>query len=133
MHFALIGVIAMTLTAMTTWFLAVQIENDVNFRSLTVASSDEGGLTPAPLAPGRARAFCYLPLPVSTGLPVHLNAVFALHSNRRALSVASEDDKRSVGVDWNRAQLSDSATAAYALMLTVSHRYVLCNLLNVLM
>ncbi|KAL0410666.1 UNVERIFIED_CONTAM: Sacsin [Sesamum latifolium] len=29
------------------------------------------------------RAFCFLPLPISTGLPVHINAYFELSSNRR--------------------------------------------------
>lgn len=29
------------------------------------------------------RAFCFLPLPVATGLPVHVNAFFELSSNRR--------------------------------------------------
>ena len=29
------------------------------------------------------RAFCFLPLPIRTGLPVHLNAYFELSSNRR--------------------------------------------------
>ena len=28
-------------------------------------------------------AFCFLPLPVQTGLPVHVNAFFELSSNRR--------------------------------------------------
>ena len=29
------------------------------------------------------RAFCFLPLPVLTGLPVHINGYFELSSNRR--------------------------------------------------
>ena len=29
------------------------------------------------------RAFCFLPLPVHTGLPVHINGFFELSSNRR--------------------------------------------------
>lgn len=29
------------------------------------------------------RAFCFLPLPISTGLPAHVNAYFELSSNRR--------------------------------------------------
>eukprot|EP00967_Tisochrysis_lutea_P136754 scaffold244336_cov18-Tisochrysis_lutea.AAC.3 len=31
----------------------------------------------------RGRAYCFLPLPVLTGLPVHVNAFFELSSNRR--------------------------------------------------
>ena len=34
--------------------------------------------------PGQVgRAFCFLPLPVCTGLPVHVNGYFELSSNRR--------------------------------------------------
>lgn len=33
----------------------------------------------------QGRAFCFLPLPVHTGLPVHLQGAFALSSNRRNL------------------------------------------------
>lgn len=31
----------------------------------------------------RGQAFCFLPLPVRTGLPVHVNGYFELSSNRR--------------------------------------------------
>ena len=32
---------------------------------------------------GSGNAFCFLPLPVDTGLPVHVNGFFELSSNRR--------------------------------------------------
>eukprot|EP00983_Pelagomonas_calceolata_P097879 1158290-Pelagomonas_calceolata.AAC.8 len=32
---------------------------------------------------GGGRAYCFLPLPVLTGLPVHVNGFFELSSNRR--------------------------------------------------
>ena len=41
--------------------------------------------------PARGRAYCFLPLPVATGLPAHLNAAFALTSNRRDLWRAGDD------------------------------------------
>ena len=31
------------------------------------------------------KAFCFLPLPISTGLPVHINGLFELSTNRRDL------------------------------------------------
>lgn len=37
----------------------------------------------APLPELTGRAFCFLPLPVSVGLPVHVNGYFELSSNRR--------------------------------------------------
>jgi sacsin len=39
------------------------------------------GSAPEPASPGAA--FCFLPLPVATGLPLHVNAFFELSSNRR--------------------------------------------------
>jgi len=36
-----------------------------------------------PITVVEGRAFCFLPLPVLTGLPVHVNAYFELSSNRR--------------------------------------------------
>ena len=41
------------------------------------------GDAPPPALTGRA--FCFLPLPISTGLPAHVNGCFALTSNRREL------------------------------------------------
>ena len=35
------------------------------------------------LSASSGRAFCFLPLPVRTGLPVHVNGYFELSSNRR--------------------------------------------------
>ena len=59
-------------------------------------------------APG-GKAFCFLPLPVSTGLPVHVNGYFELSSNRRDVwhggDMAGEGRRRS---EWNSALLSDA-------------------------
>ncbi len=45
------------------------------------APSSSGGADAQQQASGRA--FCFLPLPARTGLPVHINAFFELSSNRR--------------------------------------------------
>jgi len=84
---------------------------------LEASESVVGGYFPKPLSKGHGRAFCYLPLPVATGLPVHINAMFALHSDRRQLSYATEDDKNNVRVEWNVAQLADTLTLAYVQLL----------------
>jgi len=57
--------------------------------------------------------FCYLPLPIHSGLPVHINGAFAVASNRRHLQEKVEDDKTSHGVDWNRVLLQDSVASAF--------------------
>ena len=58
-------------------------------------------------------AFCYLPLPIHTGLPLHVNGAFAVSSNRRSLKDKTEDDKACIGADWNNVLLKDSVCAAY--------------------
>ena len=47
----------------------------------TMLTKGRGGGSSA----GSGNLFCFLPLPAETGVPVHLNAPFALTSNRRAL------------------------------------------------
>ncbi|KAK9117869.1 hypothetical protein Scep_015962 [Stephania cephalantha] len=64
------------------------------------------------------RAFCFLPLPISTGLPVHVNAYFELSSNRRDIwfgnDMAGGGKARS---DWNIFLLEDVVSNAYGRLL----------------
>lgn len=64
------------------------------------------------------RAFCFLPLPISTGLPAHVNAYFELSSNRRDIwfgnDMAGGGKKRS---DWNIYLLEALVAPAYARLL----------------
>ena len=57
--------------------------------------------------------FCYLPLPVHSGLPLHINGAFAVAANRRQLQSKVEDDKRCHGFDWNKVLMQDSILSAY--------------------
>lgn len=65
------------------------------------------------------RAFCFLPLPVITSLPVHVNAYFELSSNRRDIwmgnDMAGGGKMRS---EWNMALLEDVASLAYGRLLS---------------
>ena len=61
--------------------------------------------------------FCYLPLPVHSGLPVHINGGFAVTSNRRHLKEKTGDDKQQTGADWNTALLQDAVCKAYVALL----------------
>ncbi|GAX84471.1 hypothetical protein CEUSTIGMA_g11891.t1 [Chlamydomonas eustigma] len=66
----------------------------------------------------QGRAFCFLPLPVYTGLSVHVNAFFELSSNRRDIWYG--DDMSGSGASrahWNAALLSDALAPAYARLL----------------
>ncbi|OMO98695.1 Zinc finger, RING-type [Corchorus olitorius] len=64
------------------------------------------------------RAFCFLPLPIVTGLPAHVNAYFELSSNRRDIwfgnDMAGGGKKRS---DWNIYLLEDVVAPAYGHLL----------------
>lgn len=64
------------------------------------------------------RAFCFLPLPVNTSLPVHVNAYFELSSNRRDIwfgsDMAGGGKKRS---EWNMHLLEGAAAPAYGHLL----------------
>jgi len=62
--------------------------------------------------------FAYMPLPIRSGLPVHINAMFSVTANRRGLSEINEDDKTdSRGALWNEILLRDAVTAAYIKLL----------------
>ncbi|XP_048373918.1 sacsin-like [Sphaerodactylus townsendi] len=55
----------------------------------------------------KGRAFCFLPLPIESGLPLHLTAAFAVLSNRKGLWDSTEKGQ------WNRALLQHSVLGAW--------------------
>ena len=61
--------------------------------------------------------FCYLPLPIHSGLTIHINGSFAVTSNRRHLQKKLEDDKTCYGVKWNSVLLQDSVVSAFLKLL----------------
>ncbi|KAG7379423.1 hypothetical protein PHYPSEUDO_008661 [Phytophthora pseudosyringae] len=64
--------------------------------------------------PMEGRAFCFLPLPVRIGLPVHVNGYFELSSNRRDIWIG--DDMSGDGKlrsEWNANLLVDAVAPAY--------------------
>ena len=65
------------------------------------------------------RAYCFLPLPVHTGLPVHINGYFELSSNRR--DIWSGTDMAGDGAlraKWNECLLHDIVVPCYVRLLT---------------
>ena len=66
--------------------------------------------TPAPV---NGKVFCFLPLPLPSGMPVHVNGFFAVASDRRHLKEKTDDDKHRQGDDWNEALLDDAISNAY--------------------
>nr|XP_022329303.1 sacsin-like [Crassostrea virginica]XP_022329305.1 sacsin-like [Crassostrea virginica]XP_022329306.1 sacsin-like [Crassostrea virginica] len=61
----------------------------------------------------KSHLFCYLPLPVNSPFPLHINGSFAISSNRRQLSSKTSDDKNDIENEWNKALLSDALVNAY--------------------
>ena len=92
--------------------VAVQLEpkESGNFLPLPVVKDVEGFYP-------NGTIFCYLPLPIRSGLPVHINGPFAVTSNRRHLQKKLEDDKTCYGVKWNSVLMHDSVVSAFLKLL----------------
>ncbi|CAG2253138.1 unnamed protein product [Mytilus edulis] len=59
----------------------------------------------------KGKAFCFLPLPIETGLPVHVNGHFALdHEARRNLWTG---DKEGYKLSWNKYLMEDVIVPSY--------------------
>ncbi|XP_053546606.1 sacsin [Bombina bombina] len=56
--------------------------------------------------------FCFLPLPISSGLPFHVNGSFSVTSNRKSLWTTTEKG------EWNKKLLSDAVIVALLTALT---------------
>uniref|UniRef100_A0A0D3DDE0 RING-type domain-containing protein n=1 Tax=Brassica oleracea var. oleracea TaxID=109376 RepID=A0A0D3DDE0_BRAOL len=64
------------------------------------------------------RAFCFLPLPITTGLPAHINAYFELSSNRRDLWFGNDmAGGGKVRSDWNLYLIEEVVVPAYGHLL----------------
>ncbi|XP_064321099.1 sacsin-like [Phalacrocorax carbo] len=73
-----------------------------------------GCLTPLDLNKVTSKAFCTLPLPLTTGLPVHINANFSVNAARRNLC----QDPGSTEAAWNDFLLRHLVTPLYCAFLT---------------
>ena len=60
--------------------------------------------------------FCFLPLSIPSGLPVHVNGYFAVTSNRRGIwegTTAEAESSQPLEVRWNRRLMEDAVSEAY--------------------
>ena len=64
--------------------------------------------------PQEGKVFCYLPLPKSSCLPVHVNGHFWLNDSRRELQFSDSEHPLK---DWNRSVCNDVICKAYAALL----------------
>ncbi|KAL6760935.1 hypothetical protein V8C86DRAFT_987674 [Haematococcus lacustris] len=99
--------------------VAADISSTISFGSGSGSRQSTGDAAAAL----RGQAFCFLPLPALTGLPVHVNAFFELSSNRRDIwygeDMAGLGAKRAA---WNRALLAEVAAQAWASLLVAAAR-----------
>ena len=93
----------------------------------TTAATKSALLPPSTIIevdPLRGRGYCFLPLPVETRLPVHVNGYFELSSNRRDIwfgdDMAGVGQKRS---QWNQCLLADVVAPVYARLLSTAARH----------
>ncbi|XP_028400775.1 sacsin-like [Dendronephthya gigantea] len=61
--------------------------------------------------------FCFLPLSIPTGLPVHINGYFAIMSNRVEIWKRSILPTQPIEVEWNEALMRDALARAYIMLL----------------
>lgn len=91
--------------------------------AVQLVATDSNTLKPLPVVLNGSEVrlggtvFCFLPLPIHSGLPVHINGAFSVAANRRHLRRQVEDDKACPGVAWNRELMQDSVVTAYLCLL----------------
>ena len=79
-------------------------ETEKTEKTSTSSGQSSSKTSTSALPPFEGRAYCFLPLPILTGLPCHVNAAFAVSSNRRQLWSRSSGDNIGTGSwkgDWN--------------------------------
>ena len=68
------------------------------------------------------RAFCFLPLPVETGLPVHVNGQFMLDNSRRNLW--KDEGGQGPRTQWNNFIKNNVLAPAYAELIVSARTYI---------
>ena len=63
--------------------------------------------------------FCFLPLSIPTGLPVHVNGYFAIMSNRVEIWKRTTMRNQPIEVEWNEALMEDALAKAYIMLLEI--------------
>ncbi|XP_028392630.1 sacsin-like [Dendronephthya gigantea] len=70
--------------------------------------------------------FCFMPLPIASGFPVHVNGYFSLYPNRRRLweeGVGEHESFKPFEAKWNEALMEDSLVQTYLQLLQTLTSY----------
>ena len=87
----------------------------INVESSSVKLSEVDWEYIDPVVSGHA--FCFLPLPNPTGLPVSINGYFSIADNRRSIKWPTHDE-HGKGADFNKELVMKMVSYAYAMMIT---------------
>ena len=71
----------------------------------------------------KGQMFCFLPLPVPSGLPVHINGFFAVSQDRRRIEQGTVDDKSCEDGNWNNLLLEEIVKEAYIKVLLCTSQF----------
>ena len=80
----------------------------------------------APDAKISGEVFCFMPLSIESGFPVHVNGSFSVYSNRRRLweqGVGEHQSFKPFEAKWNEALMEDSLVHAYLQLLKMLASY----------
>ena len=78
-------------------------------------SSSNGSFHPNKNIQGKV--FCFMPLPITSNLPVHVNGYFAVTSSRQHLRTTTVDDKDQMPGNWNQLLTCEGVCRAYLILL----------------
>jgi sacsin len=80
----------------------------------------------AKIFPVIGEVFCFMPLSIESGFPVHVNGSFSVYSNRRRLweeGVGEHQSLRPFEAKWNEALMEDSLVQTYLQLLQILTSY----------
>ena len=82
------------------------------------------------LQPIEGEVFCFLPLSMKTGLPVHVSSNFAVSNNRTGIWASDNSSSNIQEVLWNEALMKSVIPNVYLLLLEGMKQLKLCNLIQ---
>ena len=105
-------------TGCTTYWL-VATHSDTVLKQLATASVACSLSVPTPYTPQsiEGEVFCFLPLSVKTGLPVHISSNFAVTTNRTGLWTSDDTSTNIQEVKWNESLMKTVIPNAYFTLL----------------
>ena len=106
--------ISCSLRETSYWLVATHRETILSTASVACSLGVALPFTPQPL---EGEVFCFLPLSVKTGLPVHVSSNFAVTNNRTGLWTSDDQSTNIREVRWNESLMTNVIPKAYFILL----------------